>query len=667
MGKGVRQKTPGPRPHNAQADNGTFQLARWTFVHELEEDSSFDPGDFLGQNFFSKVFQYLTSRKERPNVAQKAKRWRSLLKKHLPDYMAVTGIGPITLRALGRVAGYEATKTKTAYINNVKMGLGQHFRRAVNMLLNTHEEKKALCDEMAGRLENEFRRECEARIWLLARQFKEAICHHHPDLSNLGPKARSTVEELQLILSAYPDAYEFAEDSIYYDAKSSPQWHLKAFFELIKFFERRAMKSFQCFPLRTSWVPAHMQIDTRILRRHILRSEHKPKDSDKTSWSKVLDLGCKAVRPQKSKRFWGAIQTDVVSVSIIRLTEDAKKRRRRRRQKANGEDAPVVDGCAEGSPEQSKAGAAGSKSGQRRRRKTGSSHDCRYIHQVPKIDLAATSGKCVLIDPGRRDLLFRMHESNTPENPQTYRYIRNQKAKESRSTRFRRIRKKAKHRCARDDIRAAENKLAQVANRTVDSAKYQCYVETWAMARPCLSDRQMRGWPRISNLQTKFGQDTVLVMGNRSAPMSQYHEPIRNKGMRAMLRKHGFQMYLLDENRTPKTCPVCCDGELYVQKVQNPRPFRRATDATDFCHGLLRCSNKKCLESVASDSSASAPRPHYWNRDLAAVLNFRHILTNLRENSEIPERPGPNEQQPAKRRRKVRKQEYNPNLRVSYR
>ncbi|KAI9502950.1 hypothetical protein BX070DRAFT_192307 [Coemansia spiralis] len=557
--------------------------------------------------------------------------------------MAVTGIGPITLRALGRVAGYEATKIKTAYINNVKMGLGQHFRRAVNMLLNTREEKKALCDEMAGRLENEFRRECEARIWLLARQFKEAICHHHPDLSNLGPKARSTVEELQLILSAYPDAYEFAEDSIYYDAKSSPQWHLKAFFELIKFFERRAMKSFQCFPLRTSWVPAHMQIDTRILRRHILRSEHKPKDSDKTSWSKVLDLGCKAVRPQKSKRFWGAIQTDVVSVSIIRLTEDAKKRRRRRRQKANGEDAPV----------------------------TGSSHDCRYIHQVPKIDLAATSGKCVLIDPGRRDLLFRMHEGNTPENPQTYRYIRNQKAKESRSTRFRRIRKKAKHRCARDDIRAAENKLAQVANRTVDSAKYQCYVETfmgegqitahtsskhqihekhlavsegpnhplhWQLRLSVYINQQQADAWLAKNLQTKFGQDTVLVMGNRSAPMSQYHEPIRNKGMRAMLRKHGFQMYLLDENRTPKTCPVCCDGELYVQKVQNPRPFRRATDATDFCHGLLRCSNKKCLESVASDSSASAPRPHYWNRDLAAVLNFRHILTNLRENSEIPER-----------------------------
>ncbi|KAI9502753.1 hypothetical protein BX070DRAFT_184375, partial [Coemansia spiralis] len=33
----------------------TFQLIRWIFVHELEEDSLFDSGGFLDQNFFSEV------------------------------------------------------------------------------------------------------------------------------------------------------------------------------------------------------------------------------------------------------------------------------------------------------------------------------------------------------------------------------------------------------------------------------------------------------------------------------------------------------------------------------------------------------------------------------------------------------------------------------------
>ncbi|KAJ1986416.1 hypothetical protein GGI25_005757 [Coemansia spiralis] len=145
--------------------------------------------------------------------------------------------------------------------------------------------------------------------------------------------------------------------------------------------------------------------------------------------------------------------------------------------------------------------------------------------------------------------------------------------------------------------------------------------------------------------------------------------------MRGMLRKHGFQVYLLDENRTSKPCPTCYDGELSMfHDVQNPRPFRRATNATVKRHGFLRSSTKKCLEFVANDCSALTPQRRYWNRDLAAVLSFRHILTDLRENGEIPEqfrrartiarptdeqRPAQatNEQQPAKCCRKARKQE----------
>ncbi|KAI9319079.1 hypothetical protein BX666DRAFT_1854778 [Dichotomocladium elegans] len=33
-------------------------------------------------------------------------------------------------------------------------------------------------------------------------------------------------------------------------------------------------------------------------------------------------------------------------------------------------------------------------------------------------------------------------------------------------------------------------------------------------------------------------------------------------------------------------------------------------------------------------------RSRLWNRDTAAVLNFRHILLSLRTNGEIPERFG---------------------------
>ncbi|KAJ1859498.1 hypothetical protein GGH12_000453 [Coemansia sp. RSA 1822] len=45
-------------------------------------------------------------------------------------------------------------------------------------------------------------------------------------------------------------------------------------------------------------------------------------------------------------------------------------------------------------------------------------------------------------------------------------------------------------------------------------------------------------------------------MGNWSAPMTRFHEPIRGKGWRT-LKRGGFDVYLIDEYLTSKTCPNC--------------------------------------------------------------------------------------------------------------
>ncbi|KAJ2625678.1 hypothetical protein GGI26_000478 [Coemansia sp. RSA 1358] len=133
--------------------------------------------------------------------------------------MTAAGIEPIALRAPGQVAGYETMEIKTAYLNNIKLRFGQHLERAVNVLLNTHAEKKTLRKEMAGWPKSEFLR---------------AIHHRQLDTSKLGPKAQRIVEQLKPILGAYSADYE----------------------------------------------SAHMHIDTKILRQHILGPEHKSKDSD---------------------------------------------------------------------------------------------------------------------------------------------------------------------------------------------------------------------------------------------------------------------------------------------------------------------------------------------------------------------------------------------------
>ncbi|RCH90983.1 hypothetical protein CU097_005823 [Rhizopus azygosporus] len=100
----------------------------------------------------------------------------------------------------------------------------------------------------------------------------------------------------------------------------------------------------------------------------------------------------------------------------------------------------------------------------------------------------------------------------------------------------------------------------------------------------------------IQDLRAKFGEDAVFVMGNWSAPHARYHEPIRGLGFRRLLKKHGFQVFLIDEYKTSRCCPTCHNESLHTfRRIPNPRLYRRERYPTVVCQGLLRCTNlSKC-------------------------------------------------------------------------
>jgi hypothetical protein len=98
-----------------------------------------------------------------------------------------------------------------------------------------------------------------------------------------------------------------------------------------------------------------------------------------------------------------------------------------------------------------------------------------------------------------------------------------------------------------------------------------------------------------------------------------------------MLRHQGFLVLIIDDSLTSKHCSERHQKSLQTfKRVRNPRPYRRQTYPTVTCHGLLRCTNQKCLESMPGDD-----KRRLFNRDLAAVLNFREILLSLRADNGI--------------------------------
>jgi hypothetical protein len=69
--------------------------------------------------------------------------------------------------------------------------------------------------------------------------------------------------------------------TIYYDVKASPENHFKAFSKLAELFESEQLKQFSCFPLRTSFIPCYMTLDSKIIHHHILKSKKKPTTESK--------------------------------------------------------------------------------------------------------------------------------------------------------------------------------------------------------------------------------------------------------------------------------------------------------------------------------------------------------------------------------------------------
>ncbi|KAG0765571.1 hypothetical protein G6F24_004317 [Rhizopus arrhizus] len=111
----------------------------------------------------------------------------------------------------------------------------------------------------------------------------------------------------------------------------------------------------------------------------------------------ALDLNKKAFKYQRFQeplQFQGTLKTDGVGVSIIKQDTDTSKKS----PKPNTE--KKVDG-----------------------------NQTEHIEGLGQADLKSTEGKCVLIDPGRRDLMYCMKETSTVEEKQTLIFTKNNRSK----------------------------------------------------------------------------------------------------------------------------------------------------------------------------------------------------------------------------------------------
>ncbi|KAJ2532360.1 hypothetical protein GGH20_001158 [Coemansia sp. RSA 1937] len=314
--------------------------------------------------------------------------------------------------------------------------------------------------------------------------------------------------------------------------------------------------------------------------------------------------------------------------------------------------------------------------------------DSLYIDELSQEQLQGTVGRCVLVDPGRRDLLFAMHEDSTIQDKQVYRYTKCQQHVETKQTKYRKILEHVK-KASSVDIAALERTLGAGSCIKPDLDQFKVYLAARAEVAARLTafynetmSRQQDGatTPKVplhrklqlstyikhqqadqrlvKQLRTKFkpkesDPEPIFILGNWSAPMTRFHEPIRGKGWRTLLKRGGFDVYLIDEYLTSKTCPNCYGRLSNTHDVLNPRPWMRRKRLMVKCHGLLSCQSEECLKFKGN--YLGDVKRKLWNRDLVGVLNFRHILQSLRETGTVPTRFQRGQPTKASKPRKARK------------
>lgn len=73
----------------------------------------------------------------------------------------------------------------------------------------------------AGASEVEIRSAVSDCVYRPARQFKEAVAQRRSEENALVSGFKDAFDALKPVLSAYPESYEFQENSIYYDSKAA--------------------------------------------------------------------------------------------------------------------------------------------------------------------------------------------------------------------------------------------------------------------------------------------------------------------------------------------------------------------------------------------------------------------------------------------------------------
>ncbi len=215
-----------------------------------------------------------------------------------------------------------------------------------------------------------------------------------------------------------------------YDISARPEAYAFSYVARSLLYEKHNVRCFKAVPQAKSSILRHVLVDTIILVRNILGQSKVGALTDekkKEYWSQIFNLRNKAFKSKADAHFNGIIQTDGISLCVVHGPLSQQKRQRKDPVKATVKDEEA------------------------------------YVEEAP----GEVKNDYVVIDPNKRDLLYCLGSKG-----EKLRYTQQQRAVETRSKKYRKIREKLTTAAGMDaspfDVRASKT--------TCDREGYNVYI-----------------------------------------------------------------------------------------------------------------------------------------------------------------------------------------------
>ena len=376
------------------------------------------------------------------------------------------------------------------------------------------------------------------------------------------------------------------EVNYYYDIKCTPQKYLKYMIFMNIELEKIEGKMYQFFPIQSSIIPNHIQIDTKSVIELLVEKEKKQylnniELNKEFLWDKFFNI----VQKIKNYKFDNTIITDGYATSLRFIHNDyiEGEKIKKEKMKKGRKDAREMTTEDKEKKKLAKMKLQDEKKEinklkqKEKPKKVEKIQEFPYINDVEKEEL---EGNHIFIDPGKRSLFTMMNDDG-----KFYSYTNKQRVNETKRLKYHNILKKYKDEL---EITSKENELSSYNSKSCNIINFNDFISKKINTNEVLYKlyqnnkfRQYKWYAFINKKRTEdnmlnkiektYTKDSIIIIGDWSiGKQMKNFISTPNLSLKRKLQER-FKVYDIDEYRTSclnyKTEELC--NNLYLPDKKN--------------------------------------------------------------------------------------------------